>query len=175
MSETTLRLPWCAYFDPDTDMPGTVRQSPHDAGEGPLFFFVPVADGAAVRVPVCEEHAEVLRHHSHAHSHVPAPAEHAVTPPPADVDRARELAGLMDRIQSDPGGKLDRILGELAAIRSTLDDVSARLAALEEPTTPVRNWEGQPPPGRITGVGREDPLAAREGIHQRGGRTRPVP
>lgn len=58
-------LPWCAYFEPapasDGLPPGTVTQDPHDAGEGPLFFFVPVADGAAVRVPVCPEHCEVLR------------------------------------------------------------------------------------------------------------------
>jgi hypothetical protein len=57
-------LPWCAYFEtapPGDGLPqGTVIQDPHDAGEGPLFFFVPVA-GGAVRVPVCEEHCEVLR------------------------------------------------------------------------------------------------------------------
>jgi hypothetical protein len=56
-----MNLPWCAYFEPDAEMPGIVSQDPHDAGEGPLFFFVPVAGGAAVRVPVCVEHCEVLR------------------------------------------------------------------------------------------------------------------
>lgn len=58
-------LPWCAYFEPappEDGLPqGAVVQDPHDAGEGPLYFFVPLADGAAVRVPVCEEHCEVLR------------------------------------------------------------------------------------------------------------------
>lgn len=59
------RLPLCAYFErppPGEGAPeGIVIQDPHDAGEGPLYFFVPVADGAAVRVAVCEEHAELLR------------------------------------------------------------------------------------------------------------------
>lgn len=58
-------LPWCAYFEPappgDGLPDGAVVQDPHDAAPGPLFFFVPVADGAAVRVPVCEEHCRVLR------------------------------------------------------------------------------------------------------------------
>jgi hypothetical protein len=47
----------------------------------------------------------------------------------SDIERARELAGLMDRIQSDPGGKLDRILEELAAIRSALGTVPAPVRA----------------------------------------------
>lgn len=46
-------------------------------------------------------------------------------PEAQDVQRARELAGLLDRIQSDPGGKLDRILEELSAIRSILEAMSA--------------------------------------------------
>jgi hypothetical protein len=59
-----LRLPLCAYFEPPPpgeDLPeDIVVQDPHDAGEGPLYFFVPVANGAAVRVAVCEAHARLL-------------------------------------------------------------------------------------------------------------------
>jgi hypothetical protein len=60
-----LKLPLCAYFAPDPEIHG-VRENAvfsdfHYAGEGPLFFFVPVADGAAVRVPVCEEHCAILK------------------------------------------------------------------------------------------------------------------
>jgi hypothetical protein len=63
-------LPWCAYFDPDPDAGnGIVSQDPHDAGDGPLYFYVPVAGGAAVRVPVCKKHAEVLRRQFDAQPH----------------------------------------------------------------------------------------------------------
>jgi hypothetical protein len=62
MSDLLSLRPWCNYFDPPGpgDPPDVVMQDPHDAADG-LYFFVPVADGAAVRVAVCEAHAEVLR------------------------------------------------------------------------------------------------------------------
>ena len=55
------QLPMCAYFTADPEMGSdTVSQVPHDAGEGPLFFFVPVNGIDAVRVPVCGEHIAIL-------------------------------------------------------------------------------------------------------------------
>ena len=57
----------CDYFETPGDgehpgLPdGAVIGCGSDADPGPLFFFVPVADGCAVRVPVCREHCEALR------------------------------------------------------------------------------------------------------------------
>lgn len=55
--------PLCAYFDPAPPElggdPDGVTQTPHDASPD-LTFFVPLPDGGAVRVRVCERHAEVL-------------------------------------------------------------------------------------------------------------------
>lgn len=55
-------------------------------------------------------------------------AEDARIPSLADVERARELAGLLDRIQSDPDSKLDRVLEELAGMRSAMIKITVRSA-----------------------------------------------
>ena len=50
----------CAYFTAAPQLgPGLVDNDFHHAGEGPLYFFVPIGDDA-VRVPVCERHAAIL-------------------------------------------------------------------------------------------------------------------
>ncbi len=57
-----MRLPMCEYFEADPDAGGKIVSSDgHDAAEGPLYFFVPVANGAAVRVPVCQKHCAALK------------------------------------------------------------------------------------------------------------------
>jgi hypothetical protein len=72
--------------------------------------------------------------HSHPHSRAPRDGDEDLAPSAADLERARELEDLLGRIQSDPGGKLDAILAELRAVRSALEDVRDRLAALERKT-----------------------------------------
>lgn len=52
---------WCEFFEPGPN--GLVIQKPHEAGEGPLYFFWPLPDGHALRVPVCERHAAWLKEH----------------------------------------------------------------------------------------------------------------
>lgn len=52
--------PHCEYFTAIPDMDGEVSSDMHDAGEGPLFFFWPLPNGDALRVPVCQEHSDVL-------------------------------------------------------------------------------------------------------------------
>jgi hypothetical protein len=52
---------FCGYFDapgPD-DPPDVVVSAPHDAEDG-LYFFVPLPDGGAARVGVCQRHADLL-------------------------------------------------------------------------------------------------------------------
>lgn len=50
----------CQFFEASGEG-DIVLGCPNPVGEGPLFFFVPLPDGNAVRVPVCEQHAEWLR------------------------------------------------------------------------------------------------------------------
>jgi hypothetical protein len=57
----------CAYFDATPSLgQGKVSNDFHHAGEGPLYFFVPVGDDA-VRVPVCERHAAILEERFHVY------------------------------------------------------------------------------------------------------------
>ena len=49
----------CAYFEQDPNEPGLVSQFPHDA-EPSLHFYVPNRGVAAVRVPVCRPHCQLL-------------------------------------------------------------------------------------------------------------------
>ena len=52
----------CEFFKKNAEFPEVVIGC-DKKGDGGLFFFVPVAGGNAVRVPVCEEHAEFLCRH----------------------------------------------------------------------------------------------------------------
>jgi len=58
--------PHCDYFDPmppEAQLPRGIWQDPHPAGDAhgnPLYYFVSVPGGGAVRIRVCEEHFALL-------------------------------------------------------------------------------------------------------------------
>jgi hypothetical protein len=81
----------CGFFEawPEAG-PGMVQSDVHHAGEGPLYFFWPLPDGNAIRVPVCPKHCEWLEAHAQPVGGTPNAGSRSPGSSPGRVGAARE-------------------------------------------------------------------------------------